>query len=86
VLIGDSGEQDLEIYLEAARSHPGRVRAILIRNVSSAERSEGLRALAARNTPPDCSVLLFDSAEAAIVRCRELGLWVKGAGEGNGWA
>ena len=86
VLIGDSGEQDLEIYLEAARRHPGRVRAILIRNVSSAERSEVLRAFAARNTPQGCSVLLFDSAEAAMVRCRELGLWVKGAGAGNGCA
>jgi phosphatidate phosphatase APP1 len=75
VLIGDSGEQDLEIYLEAARNHSGRVRAILIRNVSSAERSEILRAFVARNAPPGCSVLLFDDAEAAIRHCRELGLW-----------
>lgn len=75
VLIGDSGEQDLELYLAAARNHPGRVRTILIRNVSSPERSEVLRAFAARSTPPGCSALLFDDAEAAIRHCRELGLW-----------
>jgi phosphatidate phosphatase APP1 len=75
VLIGDSGEQDLEIYLEVARSHPGRIPTILIRNVSSTERSEALRSFAARNTPAGCSALLFDDAEAAIRHCRELGLW-----------
>lgn len=75
VLIGDSGEQDLEIYLEMARSHPGRIRTILIRNVSSPPRSEALREFAARNAPPDCSALLFDDAEAAIRHCRHLGLW-----------
>lgn len=77
VLIGDSGEQDLEIYLEAARNQPGRIRAILIRNVSGPERAELLRQFAARNTPPDCSALLFDDAEAAIRQCRELGLWLE---------
>ncbi len=75
VLIGDSGEQDLEIYLEMARSHPGRITSILIRNVSSRERSEVLREFAARNTPAGCSALLFDDAEAAIRHCRDLGLW-----------
>jgi phosphatidate phosphatase APP1 len=77
VLIGDSGEQDLQIYLQAAGNHPGRVRAILIRNVSSPERSELLREFAARNTPAGCSALLFDDAEAAIRHCRELGLWLE---------
>jgi phosphatidate phosphatase APP1 len=34
VLIGDSGQRDPELYAEVARRHPGRVRAIYIRNVS----------------------------------------------------
>jgi phosphatidate phosphatase APP1 len=34
VLIGDSGEQDPEIYADIARRFPGRVRAIYIRSVS----------------------------------------------------
>lgn len=34
VLIGDSGEQDPEIYTEVVRRHPKSVRAIYIRNVN----------------------------------------------------
>ncbi len=34
VLIGDSGEQDPEIYTEVVRRHPGAVRMIYIRNVN----------------------------------------------------
>jgi phosphatidate phosphatase APP1 len=34
VLIGDSGEQDPEIYAEVVRRHPGSVRVIYIRNVN----------------------------------------------------
>jgi phosphatidate phosphatase APP1 len=33
VLIGDSGEKDPEIYADIVRSHPGRVRAVYIREV-----------------------------------------------------
>jgi phosphatidate phosphatase APP1 len=33
VLVGDSGQHDLAAYLAIAESHPGRVRAILIREV-----------------------------------------------------
>ncbi|MEE8601769.1 App1 family protein [Euzebya tangerina] len=33
VLIGDSGQHDPEIYAEVARAHPGRVKAVYIREV-----------------------------------------------------
>jgi phosphatidate phosphatase APP1 len=33
VLVGDSGQHDLAAYLAVAEAHPGRVRAILIREV-----------------------------------------------------
>ncbi|HVE50576.1 MAG TPA: phosphatase domain-containing protein [Casimicrobiaceae bacterium] len=33
VLIGDSGEQDPEIYADVVREHPGRVRGIYIRSI-----------------------------------------------------
>jgi phosphatidate phosphatase APP1 len=46
VLIGDSGEKDPEIYRQAVREHPGRVRAIYIRDVASAARSAEVRAIA----------------------------------------
>jgi phosphatidate phosphatase APP1 len=75
LLIGDSGEADLETYLEAARSQPGRIRTILIRNVSSPARAEVLRRMAAHQTAPGCSVLLFEDARQAIEHCRALELW-----------
>ena len=46
VLIGDSGEEDPEIYSQAVREHPGRVRAIYIPDVTSAERDAEVRAIA----------------------------------------
>jgi phosphatidate phosphatase APP1 len=75
VLVGDSGERDLEIYLEVARLHPGRIGTILIRNVSSPERADALRRIAERQAAPGCSVLLFDDTQQAIRHCRNLELW-----------
>jgi len=46
VLIGDSGEEDPEIYLQVVREHPGRIRAIYIRDVTSAGRDAEVQALA----------------------------------------
>jgi phosphatidate phosphatase APP1 len=77
VLIGDSGEQDLQIYLRAARECPGRIATLLIRNVSSGRRAAELRELAQREAPPGCPALVFDSSEQAIEHCTELGLWSK---------
>lgn len=75
LLIGDSGQRDLDIYLDVARQYPGRIRGILIRNVSRARRAAALRQLAAQAPPGSCSARLFDDAPAAIAHCRELGLW-----------
>ena len=46
VLIGDSGEEDPEIYLQSIREHPKRIEAVYIRDVASAERDAEVRALA----------------------------------------
>jgi phosphatidate phosphatase APP1 len=75
LLIGDSGEHDLTLYLEAARAHPGRVPAILIRNVSRAEAQATLEAMAEQDVPPGCRVLVFDDTRRAIELCTELGYW-----------
>ncbi len=40
VLVGDSGQHDAEIYARVAREHPGRVRAIYIRDVDPDDDSE----------------------------------------------
>jgi phosphatidate phosphatase APP1 len=75
LLIGDSGEHDLALYLDAARSHPGRIPAILIRNVSPSERQATLEAMAELDVPPGCRVLVFDDTRRAIELCTELGYW-----------
>ena len=75
LLIGDSGEHDLDLYLDAARRYPGRVRAILIRNVSPAEKRAALERAAEGEVPAGCRVLLFDDTRAAIELCTELGCW-----------
>jgi phosphatidate phosphatase APP1 len=42
ILIGDSGQKDPEIYLQAVKDFPGRVKRIYIRNVSSEVRENAL--------------------------------------------
>ncbi|KOS19173.1 Uncharacterized protein ESCO_000109 [Escovopsis weberi] len=37
LLVGDSGEADLEVYTELAATHPGRILAIFIRDVTTPE-------------------------------------------------
>ncbi|KAI1653209.1 hypothetical protein F4813DRAFT_383418 [Daldinia decipiens] len=39
LLVGDSGEADLEVYTELAVSHPGRILAIFIRDVTTPEQT-----------------------------------------------
>ncbi|MGC1479383.1 MAG: phosphatase domain-containing protein [Chthoniobacterales bacterium] len=45
VLIGDSGQHDPEIYAQAVKEFPGRIRAVYIRDVSTAARDEAVRAI-----------------------------------------
>ncbi|RDV13941.1 DUF2183 domain-containing protein [Pontibacter diazotrophicus] len=40
ILIGDSGQQDAQIYSEVVKNHPGRIMAIYIRDVKIATRTE----------------------------------------------
>jgi phosphatidate phosphatase APP1 len=75
LLIGDSGERDLELYLAAARAHPGRIPAILIRNVSPPAQRAALEQAAQQDVPPGCRVLVFEDTQRAIELCAELGYW-----------
>ena len=47
VLLGDSGQQDPELYLRVLREHPGRICAIYIRDVSATRRDRQVDELAA---------------------------------------
>lgn len=40
ILVGDSGEADLEVYTELALSYPGRILAVFIRDVTSPEETK----------------------------------------------
>jgi phosphatidate phosphatase APP1 len=71
VLIGDSGQHDLHIYLEAARRQPERIRAIWIRDVTGDGRHRGLVAEAERLGVP---TLLADDSRAIAEHAAALGL------------
>ena len=72
ILIGDSGEQDPEVYEKIATGHPQQVVAVYIRNVSNESASDTryhnlVKALADR-------FLLFDQADQVEQHFRALGL------------
>jgi phosphatidate phosphatase APP1 len=75
VLIGDSGERDPDIYVETAARHPGRVRAIYIRDVgSSPARRRQLSALAIEAKRLGCEMLYLTHAREALAHARRRGL------------
>ncbi|MGI8649169.1 MAG: App1 family protein [Rubrobacter sp.] len=71
ILIGDSGEEDPEIYAKAIHQNPGRIKAAFIRDVTGAARREEVRDLAAELTPADARMYLVrDSGEAAEIAAK----------------
>ncbi|AQG82661.1 App1 family protein [Spirosoma montaniterrae] len=75
VLIGDSGQQDPEIYTQVVKENPGRIRAIYIRDVTAKDRRdeavrELIRAADAQNVP----MLLVPDTVAAAEHAAQLGL------------
>jgi phosphatidate phosphatase APP1 len=76
LLIGDSGEQDPEIYAEVARRHPQRVRAIYIRSVHrSPERRASVLELAALLAPLGVRMRVVEDSTAAAVDMAAAG-WI----------
>jgi phosphatidate phosphatase APP1 len=66
LLIGDSGQEDPEIYAELVRERPGRIRAVYIRNVTaSTERAGRIRALAREIADAGSTLVLADDTMAA---------------------
>ena len=76
ILIGDSGEQDPEIYREVVREHPGRVLAIYIRDVAEKPaRDAQVQALAETVRREGVPLLLVPDTVAAAVHAAENG-WI----------
>jgi len=66
LLIGDSGQEDPEIYTELVRERPGRVKAVYIRNVTGhADRTERIQALAREVADGGSTLVLADDTLAA---------------------
>ncbi len=75
VLIGDSGQEDPEIYRDVVHEYVGRIRAVYIRNVTAhAERSTAIQALAAEIRAAGSSLVLADDTLAAASHAVEAGL------------
>jgi phosphatidate phosphatase APP1 len=74
VLIGDSGEEDPEIYRQAVREHPGRVRAIYIRDVTTAARDAEVRAIAKEVRALGVEMVLAPDTAVAAEHAASIGL------------
>lgn len=75
ILIGDSGQRDPEIYAQVVREHPGRVRAVYIRNVSrKPERVQAIERLAAEVADAGSSLLLAADSLAMAEHAAAQGL------------
>ncbi|HEX8245378.1 MAG TPA: phosphatase domain-containing protein [Longimicrobium sp.] len=76
ILVGDSGQEDPEIYHRAVHDHPERILAVYIRNVSRApERADAIRALAAEVEKAGSTLILADDTLAAARHAAEHG-WI----------
>jgi phosphatidate phosphatase APP1 len=75
VLIGDSGEQDPEIYSGIVRRHPRRIRVIYIRSVDPRpQRSLAIEKLIAEVAPTGCQLVLAPDSEFAAAHAAGEGL------------
>ncbi|MFL5382584.1 MAG: App1 family protein [Longimicrobiaceae bacterium] len=76
ILVGDSGQEDPEIYHRAVNDHPERIRAVYIRNVSRGpERVEAIRRLAAEVEKAGSTLILADDTLAAARHAASQG-WI----------
>jgi phosphatidate phosphatase APP1 len=65
VLIGDSGQRDPSLYLQAVREYPGRVKAVYIRCIGKASKNRETLEIAKKMEGFGVPMLLIDSTEDA---------------------
>lgn len=79
ILVGDSGQEDPEIYSALAHDHPGRILAIYIRNVTPhPERLTALNELVAEVKAAHSTLVIADDTLAAAQHAAEHG-WIDAA-------
>lgn len=69
VLVGDTGEQDPEIFADLARRYPNRIRRIFLRNTSEEPREDPRLTVAFQSVPPEKWTLFQNSDELAARGC-----------------
>ena len=79
VLIGDSGQHDPEIYATVCREHPGRIRAVYIRDVAEDFRATEVHRLVEELAGLGIDMLLVPDTLAAARHAATLGLIDDGA-------
>ena len=76
LLVGDSGQEDPEIYRDVVAEFPGRIQAVYIRNVTQhPERSAKIQALAEEVRAAGSTLILADDTLAAARHAAEQG-WI----------
>ncbi len=73
ILIGDSGQEDPEIYRQVVRDYPGRILGIYIRNVTAESRRRAVEAVAAEVGALGVPMLLVEDTVAAASHAAERG-------------
>ncbi len=73
ILIGDSGQKDPEIYLQAAAANPGRIPVIYIRDVTGAERDKRIEGFVGSARKIDTELILVKDTAAAALHATERG-------------
>ena len=76
ILIGDSGEEDPEIYGEIVDSYPGRILGVYIRNVSGEARRGAVEQLGRRVQGAGSQLVLANDTLAAAKHAAEQG-WIR---------
>ncbi len=71
IMIGDSGEKDIDIYTKIAIEHPNRILAIYIRNVNHSGKEKRIKKII--NSFNHCPILLIQNPDEAIRHAKDLG-------------
>ena len=74
VLIGDSGQHDPEIYLRVIQSHPGRVLAAFIRDVTPDLRDRGVAQIVGQSNAAGVEMLYVRDSAEGMEHARRIGL------------
>jgi phosphatidate phosphatase APP1 len=74
VLVGDSGQEDPEIYRQAVRDFPGRIKAIYIRDVVPDDRHDEVQRIADEVGAAGVPMLLVPDTYVAAEHAASLGL------------